>query len=143
MFEALPVLFFLICKNTDIGTREWRTLQYLIDPILIRFVSVERVFFFCCIGSFHSAEMKKYTDTLSHAQIQIRKYYWLQQQNKKRTKPTKNMASGLHVRACPSLKILMKLEQVQKCGFAIIWRNCPYIGGHLALFFKLIFEHMY
>ena len=23
-----------------------------------------------------------------------------------------------------------------------IWRNCPYIGGHLALFFKLIFKHM-
>ena len=26
---------------------------------------------------------------------------------------------------------------------AVIWRNCPYIGGHLALFFKLIFKHMY
>ena len=25
----------------------------------------------------------------------------------------------------------------------VIWRNGPYIGGHLAFFFKLNFKHVY
>ena len=71
---------------------------------------MERVFFFCCIGSFHSAEMKKYIDTHRY------RYVSTISCNKK---IEQNMASGLHVRTFPSLQILLKVEQVQKCGFAI------------------------
>ena len=60
---------------------------------------------------FHSAELK---NIYRHAQI----HKYNLQKKKKGTKPTKkNMASGLQVRACPSLQ--MKVEQVQKSGFAI------------------------
>ena len=55
--------------------------------------------------------MKKYIDTRRYISTICKK-------EKKGTKPTKkNMASGLQVRACPSLQT--KVEQVQKSGFAI------------------------
>ena len=55
--------------------------------------------------------MKKYIDT--------RRYISTICKKKKKRNETykKNMASGLQVRACPSSQ--MKVEQVQKSGFAI------------------------
>ena len=47
--------------------------------------------------------------------IQIHKYNL--QKKKEQNLQKKKMASGLQVRACPSLQ--MKVEQVQKSGFAI------------------------